>query len=86
MNRVVTQAVGSHRYKITVKTEGGHSFGNFGNRNAIHVLASMIDLFYTVKVPVEGNSKTTYNVGGIEGGTSVNTIAQEAKLLTETEG
>ena len=83
MNRVVTQAVGSHRYKITVKTEGGHSFGNFGNRNAIHVLASMIDLFYTVKVPVEGNSKTTYNVGLISGGTSVNTIAQEAEMMYE---
>lgn len=83
MNRIVTQAVGSHRYRITVKTEGGHSFGKFGNRNAIHVLASMIDLFYTVKVPVEGNSKTTYNVGLISGGTSVNTIAQEAEMMYE---
>ena len=83
MHRVVTRAVGSHRYKITVKTEGGHSYSNFGNRNAIHVLASMIDLLYTVKVPVEGNSKTTYNVGVISGGTSVNTIAQDAEMMYE---
>ena len=83
MDRMVCEAVGSHRYNVTVRTEGGHSFGAFGNRNAIHVLASMITAFYTVKVPVEGNSKTTYNVGIISGGTSVNTIAQEAQMMYE---
>ena len=80
---VVTKAVGSHRYRVTVKTEGGHSFGAFGNRNAIRCLASMIDTLYSVKVPEDGNSKTTYNVGTISGGTSVNTIAQEAEMLYE---
>jgi len=83
MHRVVTRAVGSHRYKVVVKTEGGHSYAHFGNRNAIHVLSSMINMLYTVKVPVEGDSKTTYNVGGISGGTSVNTIAQSAEMLFE---
>ena len=83
LNDVVTRAVGSHRYRITVRTEGGHSFTAFGNRNAIHVLASMIDTLYTVKVPQEGDSHTTYNVGMISGGTSVNTIAQEASMLYE---
>ena len=77
------KAVDSHRYRVTVKTEGGHSFGAFGNRNAIRCLASMIDTLYSVKVPQEGNSKTTYNVGTISGGTSVNTIAQEAQMLYE---
>ena len=83
LDRIVTCAVGSHRYKVTVKTEGGHSYGNFGNRNAIAVLSSMISLLYSVKVPVEGNSKTTYNVGTISGGTSVNTIAQDACMMYE---
>lgn len=83
MDRMVCLAVGSHRYKVTVRTEGGHSFGNFGNRNAIHVLATMINALYSVKVPQEGNSKTTYNVGIISGGTSVNTIAQEAEMMYE---
>ena len=83
MNAIVNEAVGSHRYRVTVKTEGGHSFGAFGNRNAIHCLASMINTLYSVKVPQEGNSKTTYNVGTISGGTSVNTIAQEAQMLYE---
>ena len=81
--RIVNGAVGSHRYKITVKTEGGHSFAAFGNRNAIVCLSSMINTLYSVKVPEEDDSKTTYNVGIISGGTSVNTIAQEASMLYE---
>ena len=42
MNKVVTGAVGSHRYRVVVRTEGGHSFTAFGNRNAIHILSGMI--------------------------------------------
>lgn len=83
IDHVCNDAVGSHRYQVTVKTEGGHSFGAFGNRNAIHYLASMIQTLYGVKVPQEGNSRTTYNVGTISGGTSVNTIAQQAQMLYE---
>lgn len=83
LGSICNKAVGSTRYRVAVRTEGGHSFGAFGNRNAIHALASMIGTLYTVKPPVEGDSKTTYNVGMIEGGTSVNTIAQEASMLYE---
>ena len=83
LNRLVTRAVGSHRYKVTVRTEGGHSFGKFGNRNAIHQLSTMITALYAVKVPENGDSITTYNVGHISGGTSVNTIAQNAEMLYE---
>ena len=74
-------AVGSRRYKIEIDTEGGHSFTAFGNRNAIAYLASLVDTLYTIKVPQKG--KTTYNVGTISGGTSVNTIAQHAEMLYE---
>lgn len=77
----VTTAVGSYRYRVTVYTEGGHSFGAFGNRNAIAYLSSMIDTLYRMKAPEYG--KTTYNVGQIGGGTSVNTIAEEAWMLYE---
>ena len=83
MDAFVNQAVGSHRYRVTVRTEGGHSFGKFGNRNAIRCMASLIDSLYSVKVPEENGSKTTYNVGIISGGTSVNTIAQECEMLYE---
>lgn len=80
---VVDKSVGSHRYKLTVKTQGGHSFNDFGNRNAIAVLADIIGKIYCIEVPKNGDSKTTYNVGTIEGGTSVNTIAQQCSCFVE---
>lgn len=83
LRSVVTKAVGSHRYRVIVRTEGGHSFSHFGNKNAIHYLSAMIQTLYCVGVPVEGDSRTTYNVGMISGGTSVNTIAQQAEMLYE---
>ncbi|MGC6173509.1 M20/M25/M40 family metallo-hydrolase [Lacrimispora sp. 38-1] len=82
MDRITTDAVGSRRYEVEVLTEGGHSFMKFGNCNAIACLASMINSLYTIRVP-ETKTKTTYNVGTISGGTSVNTIAQQAKMLYE---
>ncbi len=82
-SHIVNDSVGSHRYEVTAITEGGHSFGAFGNRNAINVLAGIISDIYKIEVPKVGNSKTTYNVGTICGGTSVNTIAQNASMLVE---
>lgn len=81
MKGVVDRAVGSSRFRVTVKTAGGHSYARFGSRNAIAGLAVIIADIYRIQVPEEG--KTTYNVGVIEGGTSVNTIAQEAQMLCE---
>lgn len=81
LKTVVTDAVGSKRYRITIETEGGHSFRNFGNRNAIYYAAKLIDTFYSLKVPDIGI--TTYNIGMIEGGTSVNTIAQSCSIMYE---
>ena len=78
---VTNGAVGSMRYKVEILTEGGHSYAKFGNRNAIQYMASLIDALYMVKVPQDG--KTTYNVGVISGGTSVNTIAQQCEMLYE---
>lgn len=77
----VDRAVGSVRYRVAVETEGGHSFSNFGRDNAIAKLAALIAELYTVEVP--DFAKTTYNVGTVEGGTSVNTIAQSAEMLYE---
>ena len=77
------KCVGSHRYKIKCTSEGGHSFGAFGNTNAIAELAKLVTDLYTVEVPKKEGTKTTYNVGIIEGGTSVNTIAQFAEMLYE---
>lgn len=83
IGHIYTRCVGSARYKVTVKTEGGHSFQDFGNGNAIACLAELVGEIYKIKVPESEGSRTTYNVGTISGGTSVNTIAQEASMLCE---
>lgn len=83
LNKIVDNAVGSHRYEVTVMTEGGHSYGNFGNGNAIAEISKIVADIYKIKVPEKEGTKTTYNVGTMEGGTSVNTIAQCAKMLCE---
>lgn len=81
MTSLITRAVGSRRYRVEILTEGGHSYGSFGNRNAIAYMASLIDSLYAMKVPENG--RTTFNVGLIQGGTSVNTIAQHSEMLYE---
>jgi acetylornithine deacetylase/succinyl-diaminopimelate desuccinylase-like protein len=77
----VNEAVGSCRYRIEVKTQGGHSWTDFGNPNAILVLNRILSDLAAIEFPGEG--KTTCNVGRIEGGTSVNTIAENASALYE---
>jgi len=69
-------AVGSFRYKVTYKGPGGHSYGAFGLANPIHALGRAIAKISDFQVPRE--PKTTFNVGRIGGGTSVNSIAFEA--------
>ena len=74
----VTQAVGSHRYRVTVRGPGGHSFGDFGIPNPIHALGRAIAGIAQIQVPV--SPRTTFSVGVIEGGTSVNAIAMNASM------
>ena len=81
LDGIVNKAVGSCRYRVSADTIGGHSYGCFGNPNAIHGLSGVIRDIYDITVP--GFGKTTYNVGTISGGTSVNTIAQHAEMLCE---
>lgn len=77
------RCVGSHRYEVRAETTGGHSYNDFGNLSAIAVLSDVVSAIYKLRVPKKEGTRTTYNVGSIEGGTSVNTIAQNAKLLCE---
>lgn len=83
LNLIADRCVGSHRYEIEVLTQGGHSFGDFGNTNAIAELSKIVSRIYSIEVPRISDSATTYNVGTTNGGTSVNTIAQSAKMLCE---
>ena len=80
---VVNMAVGSHRYEVIAETEGGHSFSKFGKKNAIAAISEVVCEIYKLQVPQKENTITTYNVGIIEGGTSINTIAQKASVLCE---
>ncbi len=81
LGRVTHRAVGSRRYRITVQGPGGHSWGNYGRPNAIHILAKLItDL---VALPIPSSPKTSLSVGTIEGGVSVNTIAPSASILVD---
>jgi tripeptide aminopeptidase len=74
----VSRAVGSNRYRVTYKGPGGHSYGAFGIPNPIHALGRAIAKISDIQVPA--NPKTTFNVGMIGGGTSVNSIAFEASM------
>ncbi len=80
---IMDKCVGSRRFKVRIETPGGHSFSDFGTPNAIAVAAELIGKLYAISVPEKPGAHTTYNVGLISGGTSVNTIAQAAELLCE---
>ena len=82
-DHMYTRCVGSHRYRLNVTTTGGHSYFDFGNCNAICAAAELICALGKCEIPADGDSKTTWNVGIIEGGTSVNTIAQNASFMYE---
>lgn len=72
---VTRVAVGSHRYRVTFKGPGGHSFGAFGLANPIHAMGRAIASIAEIQVP--SSPKTTFNVGRVGGGTSVNSIPFE---------
>jgi tripeptide aminopeptidase len=69
-------AVGSLRYRVTFKGPGGHSYGAFGLSNPLHALGRAVEKISQFEVP--GDPKTTFNVGRVGGGTSVNAIPFDA--------
>lgn len=81
LGKITHIAVGSKRWRITVRGPGGHSYGAFGTPSAIHGLGRIIVAIADLEVPQQ--PKTTFNVGIIEGGTSVNTIASRATALLD---
>jgi len=81
LGRVTHVAVGSRRFRITVRSPGGHSWGDFGRPNAIQRLSKLIAELDAIPLP--RSPKTTLNVGMISGGVSVNTIAPEASCLLD---
>lgn len=86
---VTHAALGSRRYRIVLTGPGGHSWGDFGVVNPVHALGRVIAMLANHPVPAE--PRTTYNVGHIEGGESVNVIPERASMdvdlrsVSETE-
>ncbi|MBQ0072393.1 MAG: peptidase dimerization domain-containing protein, partial [Spirochaetales bacterium] len=73
--------VGSHRYQVTVTTKGGHSYTDFGSPNAIVEASLLIESLS--HIPVSADPKTTWNLGTIQGGTTVNSIASSCSFRYE---
>src|SRR5271157_2967131 len=78
---VTTKALASRRLEVTITGPGGHSWSDFGMVNPINALVRGAVRFITTKVPTA--PRTTFNLGQIEGGTSVNSIPFEAKLKVD---
>ena len=68
--------VGAHRYRVTFKGPGGHSYFAFGKANPVHALGRAIAKIAELQVPKD--PRTTFSVGRVGGGTSINSIAAEA--------
>ena len=78
-NRIVFGGVGSHRYRVTFRGPGGHSWGAFGLASPHHALGRAIAIFVeNAPSATSVGEKTSYNVGRIGGGTSINSIAFES--------
>ena len=78
---VVAEALGSRRFEVMVRGPGGHSWSDFGAPNPIIALSRAIELFS--QTPVPASPKTTFNVGVIRGGTSVNSIPESANMRVD---
>lgn len=81
VGRITATAVGSRRFRVTVTGPGGHSWGNYGRPSAIHVLGQIISRLADFSIPRE--PKTTFNVGHVDGGISINTIAPVSSMLVD---
>jgi tripeptide aminopeptidase len=81
ITRIVNQATGSHRYEMIFRGPGGHSFQEFGLPSAIHAMGRAIAKISELRTPSE--PKTTFTVGTVAGGTSVNAIAAEARMAVD---
>jgi tripeptide aminopeptidase len=78
---IVAEALGSRRFEVIVRGPGGHSWSDFGAPNPIVILAKAIDAF--TATPVPSAPKTTFNIGVIRGGTSVNSIPESASMKVD---
>ncbi|HEY0264870.1 MAG TPA: M20/M25/M40 family metallo-hydrolase [Granulicella sp.] len=80
-NAVVTRALGSRRYRITIIGPGGHAWADAGVTNPIITLSRLLAAFDEIPLPAE--PRTTLNIGVVSGGTSINSIPESASALVD---
>jgi tripeptide aminopeptidase len=78
---IVAEALGSRRFEVIVRGPGGHSWSDFGMPNPIVVLSRAIHDF--AKTPLPTTPKTTFNIGVVRGGTSVNSIPESVSMRVD---
>lgn len=78
---VIHRGIGVVRYRISVTTPGGHAWSNFGTPSAVHELCKVAVDIAALEVPTE--PRTSFNIGEIAGGTTINTIASSAHFLLD---
>jgi tripeptide aminopeptidase len=78
IERITNRALGSRRYRVRLRGMGGHSWSDFGVANPVHALGRAITRLASYPAPMD--PRTTFNVGRIEGGTSINAIPEEATM------
>jgi acetylornithine deacetylase/succinyl-diaminopimelate desuccinylase-like protein len=78
VDRITNRALGSRRYRVEITGPGGHSWGDFGLPNPVHALGRAVSKLAGYPLPRE--PRTTFNVGRIEGGASVNAIPEKAAM------
>ena len=78
VDRITNRALGSRRYRVEFSGPGGHSWGDFGLPNPVHALGRAISRLAAYPAPKD--PRTTFNVGSVEGGTSVNAIPEHAAM------
>jgi acetylornithine deacetylase/succinyl-diaminopimelate desuccinylase-like protein len=81
LERITNQALGSRRFRVTIGGPGGHSWGDFGVVNPVHALGRAIARFAAYPAPI--SPRTSYNIGRVEGGNSVNAIPQRASMTVD---
>ena len=78
LGNITTQGLSVKRYRVTFETEGGHSWGDFGKASAIHEMVHTLENI--MDIPIPQTCKTSMNIGKIQGGKSINSLAPSASF------
>ena len=81
LDHITTRGLGSRRFEVSFTGPGGHSWSDFGTGNPVHALCRAVTLFSETRM--DSGPKSAINVGLIDGGSSINAIAQSARAKVD---